>query len=57
MGLGGVVQIRHCIPLSEERGVHLSPMHPLATGLLRSTTMLPVTPLNAKLRSQAKLGF
>ena len=36
MGLGGGVQIRHCPPLSEERGVHLSPCNPppLATGLL-----------------------
>ena len=33
MGLGGGVQIRHCTPLSEERGVHLSPCTPLATGL------------------------
>jgi len=35
MGLGGGgVQIRHCTPLSEERGVHLHPCTPpLATGL------------------------
>ena len=33
MGLGGV-QIRHCTPLSDERGVHLHPCTPpLATGL------------------------
>ena len=29
MGLGGGVQIRHCTPLFEERGVHLqsAPLH------------------------------
>ena len=37
MGLGGGVQIRHCTPLLEERGVHLSPCTPLATGLFEGT--------------------
>ena len=32
MELGGVVQIRHCPPLSEERGVHLHPCTPPGYG-------------------------
>ena len=32
MGRGGGVQIRHCIPLSEEKGAHLHPCTPPGYG-------------------------